>query len=193
MNKIKHLTALAVATMLGATLVGCSSSSASVSPEETLAIHFGTRGEMHARLDALEGEFEVTSSYWPRANANARISTGLMSGTWDDDGLLMRSSYQGELMGAPTQLVLSTTWDDVRACYVGVWTREDGTSALPLGDGHVDEQGAIVTVRCDEDSNVREVLTIISSDEHTRELYRTTPEGQEYLSWSLRMVRMGAD
>lgn len=182
--------ALLVAAISGAVLSSCSSSSTSVSAEETLAIHFGTRGEMHAHLDALEGEFEATSSYWPRANADARSSIGLMVGAWDEAGLCMRSSYEGDLLGTSQQLVSATTWDDVRACYVGVWTQMDGSSVLTLGDGHMDDQGSIVTMRCDGESSVREVLTVISADEHTREIYRSTADGQEYLSWSLHMVRL---
>ena len=178
-----------IGTLLGAILVGCSSRHASVSPEERLAVHFGARGEMHEHLEPLAGEFEVTSHYWPRPTAVARVSGGVMTGSWDEQGMCMRSEYRGELLGTAMQVVLASTWDDVRGCYVGVWTREDGSTVLPLGDGHQDEQGAIVTMRCEDDASLREILRIVSMDEHVREVYRTTPEGEEYLSWRLEMVR----
>ncbi len=175
--------------LLGTALVSCSSSSASISAEETLAVHFGVRGEMHQELDALEGRFLVRSQYWPRPNAAARISLGSMEGSWDAQNLCMTTYYSGELLETPLELTTATTWDDIRSCYVGVWMRQDGTSMLPLGDGHMDDSGSIVTVRCDGEVTVREVLQVISEDEHVREVHRTSEDGVEYLSLRLHMVR----
>lgn len=180
---------VATAALTVLPLLGCSSSSASLSPEEQLAVHFGARGEMHRKLDALEGEFEVTSHYWPRANANARVSTGRMSCAWDDRRLAMRCEYQGELLGEAMQVVQATTWDDIRGCYVGMWTKPEGESVLTLGDGHLDPEGALVTVRPEDEATVREVLRIVSEDEHVREIHRTRAGGEEYLQLRLEMHR----
>lgn len=186
MNKVVMLGAL----VGGALLVGCSSSSASVTPEEQLAVHYGVRGEMHQALDALEGEFEAISYYWPRANANARLSMGICSGAWDEAGLAMNQTYEGELLDQSAQLTFAMTWDDIRGCYVGMWTQTEGESVMCLSDGHVDQDGQIVTMRCDEETSVREVLRIDGPDQHTREVYRTDASGQEYLSWRIEMVRI---
>ena len=183
--------ALALGTLLsGALLVGCSSSSASISPQERLAVHFGARGEMHQALDTLRGEFEAVSYYWPRMGASARVSMGHMSGSWDESQLAMSCEYQGDLLGSPAELTSALTWDDIRGCYVGMWTRTSGETVLTLCDGHADPEGDIVSMRCEDGATVREVLKIESADHHVREVYRTLDSGEEYLSWRLEMVRI---
>lgn len=183
--------AVVLGTLLsGALLVGCSTSSSSISPQEKLAVHFGVRGEMHQALDRLEGEFEAISYYWPRAGVNPRISMGYMAGSWDEGQLSMTCEYKGDLVGSPAELTCSLTWDDIRGCYVGMWTQANGGSVLALGDGHVDSGGAIVSLRREGEVSVREVLQIESIDRHMREVYRTSESGEEYLSWRIEMMRI---
>ena len=183
-------TQMILGALLSAVLIGCSSQSSSITPEEQLAVHFGVRGEMHMHLDAIEGEFETRCSYWPRHNANLRESEGLMTSSWDEDGMYIVSAYEGDLMGTPMTISFAMTWDDVRGCYVGIWSDSDGSTVLPLGDGHMDPDGAIVTVRCEDGVSVREVLSIQSEDRHVREIYRMDPTGEEYLSMRLEMTRI---
>jgi len=186
MNKVVMLGTL----FGGALLVGCSSSSASIAPEEQLAVHYSVRCEMHQALDALEGEFEAISYYWPRAKANVRLSMGMCTGAWDEAGLAMGQVYEGELLEQSAQLTFAMTWDDIRGCYVGVWTRAGCGSVMSLSDGHADQDGQIVTMRCDAETSTREVLRIDGPDQHTREVYRTDASGEEYLSWRIEMMRV---
>lgn len=186
MNKVVMIGALCG----GALLAGCSSSSASVAPEEQLAVHMGERCEMHEMLDALEGEFEAVSHYWMRPNSRARLATGRCTGSWDESGLAMGQSYEGELFEQPVQMTFDLAWDEIRGCFVGGWTRGAGGSVMTLSDGHADAEGCIVTMRCDGETSTREVLSIDGPDRHTRELYRTDAYGQEYLSWRMEMVRV---
>ncbi len=183
-------TTVILGALLSSVLIGCSSERSSISPEEQLAVHFGVRGEMHMQLDALEGEFEAQCSYQPRANAIARQSGGWMSCAWDDDGMAMLCDYEGDLMGQPMQMSTAMTWDDVRGCYVGLWSNAEGDTIMPLGDGHMDQSGAITTVRCEDEVTVREVLTIQSRDQHVREIWRVSPAGEEYLSMRIEMTRL---
>ena len=102
--------------------------------------------------------------------------------------------FSVELVAAEPQIMnpVAMTWDDVRGCYVGIWSDMDGNTTMPLGDGHMDQQGAIVTVRCEDEVTVREILTITSEDEHVREIYRTSVTGEEFLSMRLEMTRIQA-
>lgn len=179
-----------VTALLGALLVGCSTSSSSITAGEQLAVHVGSWGEMHAALDDLEGSFEATSSYWPRLGSSPRISTGQMTGAWNPEELVMTCEYQGQLLQAPMQLTCSMTWDDIRSCYVGMWSQAEAGNILSTADGHVDPDGTIVTMRCQGETSVREVLTIKSCDQHIRQVYRTLDSGEEYLSWQIEMVRV---
>ena len=179
-----------VCALLGALLASCSTSSGSIAAEEQLAIHVGSRGEMHAALDHLEGSFEATSCYWPRLGSSPRVSTGQMTGAWNHEELVMTCEYRGELLEDPMQLTCSMTWDDIRSCYVGMWSQPEAGNTLSTADGHVDPDGLIVTMRCQDEATVREVLQIESGDRHVRQIYRTLDSGEEYLSWQIEMVRV---
>ncbi len=186
MNKVMMLAAI----VGGSLLVACSSTSGSISPREQLAAHFSARGEMHAALDDLVGEFEVVSNYKPRANANPRVTMGTASGSWDDQRLVLSSVIHTQILETPVDLTSSMTWDDIRGCYVGTWTDGKDDAVLDLCDGHVEDDGSIVSIREEDGTRVREVLRIVSHDRHVREIYRIGPDGQEYLSWSLEMERI---
>ena len=183
-------TTVILGALLSCALIGCSSEQSSISPEEQLAVHFGVRGEMHMQLDAIEGEFEAECTYWPRANAVPRQSGGVMICAWDEDGMAMVSDFEGDLMGEPMQMSTAMTWDDVRSCYVGLWSNPSGDTIMSLGDGHMDNDGAIVTMRCEDEVSVREVLSVQSRDQHMREIYRTSPAGDEYISLRIEMTRI---
>ena len=188
-KKVMNVTIALAGAILSTLLVGCSTSSGSITAEEQLAVHVGSRGEMHAALDDLEGSFEATSCYWPRPGSSPRVSTGQMTGAWNLEELVMTCEYQGELLEAPLQLTCSMTWDDIRSCYVGMWSQPEAGNILLTADGHVDPGGMIVTMRCQGETSVREVLEIESFDRHVRKVYRTLDSGEEYLSWQIEMVR----
>lgn len=176
--------------LVGTLLAGCSTSSSSITAEELLAVHIGNRGEMHAVLDDIEGHFEAISHYWPRLDSSPRVSIGQMTGAWAGDQPAMTCEYLGELLKAPMQLTCFMTWDDIRGCYVGMWIQPGAGSILSTADGHVDQEGMIVTMRCEDETSVREVLKIESCDRHVRQIYRTAGSGEEYLSWQIEMVRI---
>lgn len=182
------------ALLMGALLAGlsasCAGTQASVSPSEQLAVHFGARGEMHAELDALQGDFEVKSSYWGRAGGKEYQSVGHCEGAWDDSGLCISNVIEMQIMDSPVQVDCSTTWDDIRGCYVGLWSKDDGHTIYSLSDGHMDGEGQILTVRCEGEDTLKEVLQVISEDQHVREIHRVDANGNEFLQWRLEMNRI---
>jgi len=162
---------------------------ASLGDGEVLAVTEAPPASEQARLDWLVGEFEVASELRPWAEAPPLTAVGTMTGAWSTDGSSVVCVYRGDLFGVFPELRARVAFDATRACFVGSWSDREGRTVLPLGDGFPDPEHSILFLHRRDGTTVREVLHLLSPEEHAREILRVGADGEWYPSFVLHARR----
>jgi len=165
------------------------------SMEEMMAMmtKLGEPNENHKRLEAFVGTFDAkvqcfmmpTPETWAGVSKNEMI----LGGRW------LKGEYSGQMMGKPFKGMQLLGYDNQTKKYVSAWI-DDMSSSLQMAEGQADASGKVITVvgECvdpmtNQKKTSRTVMTIVSNDRHTVEMFGPGMDGKEMKMMSIEYSR----
>jgi len=149
--------------------------------------------EHHARFEVMAGTWDATiTMFEPGKEPN--VSKGKMINTLVHGGRYLSHDYKGEFMGMPFTGSGYFGYNNATKQYQGVWIDSMSTSFM-LNTGTYDEATKTYTTAGTMDGpggmkiDQREVIKIISNDEHVMEMYHTMPGTPEMKAMEIKYTR----
>ncbi|WP_428940521.1 DUF1579 domain-containing protein [Fontivita pretiosa] len=143
-------------------------------------------GKEHEGLKPMAGTFDVELSFIPAPGAPAQVSKGTEKNEMVLGGRFLEGRFRGEMMGQPFEGIGYTGYDNLKKKYVSTWMDSMGTMIL-VQEGTADATGKVITFTSTmpdpvsgKEQTMRSVLTIVSNDRHTFDMYVPGPDGKEY-------------
>jgi hypothetical protein len=157
---------------------------------------YGTPGPEHENLEPLVGTWKVSVKFYLKPGAEPMASEGISVRKWKLGKRIVTESYKGTAAGQEFQGMGWSGYDRYTKKYVTVWT-DTMSTAIALAKGTYDSKKKTFTyVSVTDDPlaggkvKIRDVVHIVSNDEHTMESFRSTPTGEnEFMVLELRYVR----
>lgn len=164
-------------------------------PEEMKAWQANmTPGEHHKWLASFDGDWNTLVKMWMDPSQPAQQSKGKTTNEMIMNGLYQRSSHQGEMMGMPFNGESITGYDNAKKKFVGTWIDNFGSGIMYM-EGHYDKakdalitKGTMLDPASGKDIKIRQVLTRVSEDIHTFEMFMDM-NGQEVKSMEITYTR----
>lgn len=155
----------------------------------------GTPGEEHQLLEPLIGEWTAEIRSWITPSGPPVMNQGTAKAEWTMKGRFVREEFSGEIMGRPFQGMSLTGYDKQKKQYVGIWV-DDMSTAIIKSEGTAAEDGKLLTllskmdcaVTGEKDMPIRQVIRIVSDDEHVLEMYATN-QGKEAKTMEITYTR----
>ncbi|HWP41149.1 MAG TPA: DUF1579 domain-containing protein [Tepidisphaeraceae bacterium] len=152
-------------------------------------------GKEHEGLKAMAGTFDAEVSFIPAPGAPPQLSKGTVKNEMVLGGRFLEGRYRGEMMGEVFEGIGYTGYDNLKKKYVGTWMDSMGTMIL-VQEGTADATGKAITFSSTmpdpvsgKDQPMRSVLTILSNDKHTYDMYGPGPDGKEYKCMTIVYTR----
>jgi hypothetical protein len=165
------------------------------SMEEMMAMmtKLGEPNENHKRLEAFVGTFnaKVQCFMMPTPETTTGVSRNEMifGGRW------LKGDYSGTMMGKPFKGLQLLGYDNQKKKYISGWI-DDMSSGLMMAEGDADASGRVITVNAEcvdpmtnQKKQTRMVMTIVSNDRHTVEMFGPGMDGKEMKMMSIEYVR----
>ncbi len=157
---------------------------------------YGTPGPEHKNLEPLVGSWKVTAKFWFKPDAEPTVSDGTAVRKWALGKRYVAELYKGTAAGLPFAGMGWTGYDRVAKKYVAAWIDTMGTG-LETSTGTYDPKKKTFTYTSESFDpfsgmkiKTKEVLRIVSNDEHIAEMYRANADGSnEFKVLELRCVR----
>jgi len=135
-------------------------------------------GPAHKALDALAGNWEITSKWYMAPDAPPMESKGSCKSSWILGGRFLQDDFTGEFMGKPMKGLGLTGYDNVKKKYVGLWIDDMGT-AMFTNEGTADAAGKVFTfhgkmddpMTGEKDKAMKMIVRIVSPTKHTFEMH----------------------
>lgn len=144
---------------------------------------YGTPGPEHKLLEPLAGKWEASCKAYMEPGKDPAVSKGGCERKWLLDGRYLQESFEGQFMGAPFKGIGTTGYDRYKKKFVFTWIDSMGTG-ITLAEGTYDDKNKSFTYAytfdcpiMGKDTKARDVVKIISDNEHTFEMYRTMAKG----------------
>ena len=149
--------------------------------------------ENHKRLEAFVGTFDAkvqcflmpTPETWAGVSRNEMI----LGGRW------LKGEYSGQMMGKPFKGMQLLGYDNQTKKYISAWI-DDMSSSLQMAEGQADASGKVITVvgECvdpmtNQKKTSRMVMTVVSNDRHTVEMFGPGMDGKEMKMMSIEYTR----
>ena len=145
-------------------------------------------GEHHAKLDALVGNWDVTTHYWMAPGAPPQVSDGTSKIKWVLEGRYIIEKFTGsfQMPGMESQAFQGigfTGYDNAKGEYISTWSDTMSTSMLS-SVGQFDDSTQTLTLTShfdcpmDGPSVYRMTHTIVGPDELNMQAFKT-PQGSE--------------
>lgn len=137
-----------------------------------------TPGPAHKALDALAGNWEITSKWYMAPDTPPMESKGSCKTSWILGGRFLQDDFTGEFMGKPMKGLGLTGYDNVKKKYVGLWIDDMGT-AMFTTEGTAGAAGKVFTFQGkmddpmtgEKDKVMKMIVRIVSPTKHTFEMH----------------------
>ncbi len=144
--------------------------------------------EHHAKLDAMAGNWDVTTQYWVAPGAPPQVSTGSSKLKWILDGRYIIEKFTGSFQmpgmePQPFQGFGMTGYDNAKGEYISTWSDTMSTTML-VSVGQFDDSSQTLTLHSNFDcpmdgpSTWRMSHTVVGPDELLMQAYKSS-EGKE--------------
>ena len=154
--------------------------------------------EHHDRMGPFAGSFRSEVKMWMAENAEPMISTGLLTSTWQVQGLFLHQDYIGdEVPGSPSPFQGRGYWgyNTSQGHYEGFWI-DNASSEMQMETGEVDESGRIWEMRSQLTSpqtgellQKRTLITLLDDDHHRVEMFFAATDGAETKAMEINYTR----
>ena len=141
-------------------------------------------GKEHARLKAMEGEFDVDVEMVMQPGTPATKSRGKEKSAFIMGGRYLHADYTGEVMGKPFHGASLMGYDTYKKKYFSAWV-DDMSTGIMLGEGTASADGKVITMSGEYDDPMtrtrhryRWVTTLVSDDKHTFDWYDSDKDGK---------------
>ena len=143
-----------------------------------------TPGPQHETLKMMAGKFdaECTMVMGP---GQEQKSAGVSTNEMVLGGRFLHQSFEGTFMGDKFQGIGLTGFDNQKQKYIGTWMDSMGTMMMVM-EGTADASGKVITTTATMQDpgtgqvvTTRQVVTIVSNDKHTFDMYMPGPDGKE--------------
>ena len=187
--KTRHLLQLATIAALAFVAGGCACCKESKSASKPAAplteeemnkrmMAAATPGAPHKSLEVFAGNWDVASKWWMAPEAPPMESKGASSKSWVMGGRFLKEDFSGDMMGTPFTGNGLSGYDNIKKKYNSLWVDSSSTGIFTsLGTVSADGKTFTYTSKMDDcmtgemDKPVRFVITVISKDKHTFEMY----------------------
>jgi hypothetical protein len=200
---MKHRKPLVTAALVLALALSAASTfaqdQAEMSPEQQEAMGkwmaYMAPGEPHKKLGERAGEWTFTTKMWEHPDAEPEESTGTSSSKMIMDGRYLIDRTEGTAMGMPFQGLGITGYDNLNQELVGIWIDSFGTGIMTSRGSCNDDWSVCKYVGESPDpmsgknKKIKMVDRKIDADNFVFEMYDTTPEGKEFLTFQITYTR----
>ncbi len=163
---------------------------------DTDCMQMSPPGAEHERLGAFAGTWRAAVTMW-MGPGEPMVSTGTMVNTMDLDGRYLREEYKGDPNDGPfPEFEGRGYWgyNDVTGQYEGFWV-DNASNQMGIEKGEYDPRTGSwnmlgqMAVPGGASMSKRSVITLVSDNEHTMEMFFTGPDGQENKGMHIKYVR----
>lgn len=153
--------------------------------------------ENHKRLEPFVGAWDVDVTAQMDPSKPAEKTKGETIQRWVLGGRFLLQEHTGTMMGMPFQGMGLWGYDNVDKQYVGVWADSAATGYM-TSTGQYDETTKSWSMLgsfkdpTGQTIKTREVITVVSNDKNTFDLYQTGPDGKEVKSMTIVYTRKEA-
>ena len=153
-------------------------------------------GAEHQRLHDFVGTWKATVTMW-MGPGEPMVSTGTMVNTMELDGRYLREEYKGDPNDGPFPAFMGKGYwgfNDARGVYEGFWI-DNASNQMGVERGDFDpgtkswEMKGETVMPGMGAAEKRSVITLVSKNEHTMEMYFTGPDGHEVRCMHIKYVR----
>jgi len=153
-------------------------------------------GAEHERLADFVGTWRATVTMW-MGPGEPMVSTGTMVNTMDLDGRYLREEYTGDPNDGPFPSFAGRGYwgfNNVTQVYEGFWI-DNASNQMGLEYGHFDPKTKSWNMKGHtaqpggETMARRSVITLVSENEHTMEMFFEGPDGKETKCMHIKYVR----
>lgn len=145
---------------------------------------FAAPGEHHKHLEPFIGTWDVTVKMW-MAPGEPATSTGVGKSEWMLGGRFVHTTFHGDFMGMPFEGAGLTGYDNLQKKYTSIWVDNMGTY-MSVMDGQDSADGKTFTYTGMMPDpmggpmhKVKEVLRVVSNDEHVMEWWEPGEDGKD--------------
>ncbi len=153
----------------------------------------GAPGEEHQRMASLAGDWTVSGRMWMTPDAEPEPSSATATSRLILGGRYLLQEYKSEFAGMPYEGLLIQGYDNIKQEYFSIWM--DNMSTVPAfshGEriGSVtDLEGVMRDVLTPSGRPMRTVVTEVSTDEFTMEMYDSLKDGTKFRTMELTYTR----
>lgn len=137
-----------------------------------------TPGREHKALEALVGEWNITSKCWMAPDAPPVETKGTQKSRWILGGRFVQDEFEGEFLGKPMQGLGLSGYDNLKKKYTGLWIDTGGT-AMFTSTGKASKDGKTLTftgkmddpMTGEKNKPLKYTIKIESKDRHVFEMF----------------------
>ena len=154
-----------------------------------------TPGDMHKKLSAMVGTFDVKVTMWNAPGQEPAVSTGTSENSWVLGGRYVEQKFNGNFMGMPFDGIGYTGYDNIKKQYVGTWMDNFSTQVMmSSGNSSADGKTYEFTSSMSDPMSgksmpVQEKVTVLDGDHHTMEMWGPAPDGKMYKMMEITYTR----
>lgn len=153
-----------------------------------------TPGEQHEMLASMDGYWNAKVKMWMNPSEPASESEATTKNEMIMNGLYQRSSHTGNMMGRPFHGEAITGYDNTKKKFFSTWIDNMG-SGIMMMEGTYDDKTKSMTLKGNmtdpvtgKDIKVKQVMTIISPDKNTFEMFMDM-NGKEFKTMEIVYTR----
>jgi hypothetical protein len=159
-------------------------------------LKYSAPSEHHQKLSTLAGNWTINVKHWHDPASAPEISSGTAEMKWVLGNRFLEMHVVSEAMGQPFEGMGVLGYDNFRKQYVTGWVDSMNTAVF-TSKGSVDATGKVFTFTgtCDDimtgrrDVNHRAVMTIVSNDKITEEMFAPGADGKEFKAMEITYER----
>ena len=153
----------------------------------------GAPGDMHKKLDAFAGSWNVKSTFWMMPGADPASMDGTAENHWIMGGRYLEQRFNGNWMGMPFEGIGYTGYDNVKKQYWSTWM-DNSTTSMMTSTGTMDGKtfsftGSMSDPMTGKDSRADSKITITDADHHTMEMWGPGPDGKMFKMMEIAYTR----
>lgn len=152
-------------------------------------------GASHKLLDPFVGSWDATVKMWMAPGMDPQTSTGTCQNQWMLGGRYVHTTFQGDFMGMPFEGAGVTGYDNLKKKYTSLWMDNMSTYfSLMEGQSSADGKnftysGMVPDAMTGATKKVKEVIRMVSNDEHVMEWWEAGPDGKDMMTMEITYKR----
>ncbi|MFP5438805.1 MAG: DUF1579 domain-containing protein [Bacteroidia bacterium] len=169
-------------------------------PMESVAMEkawkeYATPGDMHKLLEAENGKWDVTMTFWQSPGAKPQTDTSVAEAKMVMGGRYQEITYKGKMMGMDWEGKNTVAYNNKSKEFTSTFIDNSGTGMM-VATGPYDAatktttmKGAVPDMMTGKTINFREVYTIVDDNTRKLEIFDTKEGQAEYKSMEILMKR----